>query len=162
MKKILLLLMAMFAFGLQNASAQDAPLKIVTNHPDFKIKIDRCAASGKTVVIDMIFSNQGADDVDDIAVITNFEGYQCEAYDNEGNVYSRSISAYVKGKTTQYGNTEYFSLIPDVPMKVRITIEDFSETAEKIARLRLRVDCNKWKIGRGKLVVIRNIPITRD
>ena len=30
MKKILLILMAMFALGLQNVSAQDAPLKIVT------------------------------------------------------------------------------------------------------------------------------------
>ena len=37
MKKILLILMAMFAFGIQNVSAQDAPLKIVTNHPDFKL-----------------------------------------------------------------------------------------------------------------------------
>ena len=162
MKKILLLLMAMFAFGLQNVNAQDAPLKIVTNHPDFKIKIERCAANGKTVVIDMLFSNQGTDDVDGVSVITNFEGYQCEAYDNEGNVYSRSISAYVKGFSDQYGNAKSFSLIPDVPMKVRITIDDFSETTEKIARLRLRVDSNKWKIGRGKLVEIRNIPISRD
>lgn len=162
MKKILLVLLAIFAFGTLKVSAQEAPLKIVTNHPDFKIKIERCAANGKTVVIDMIFSNQGTDDVDDISVITNFEGYQCEAYDNEGNVYSRSISAYVKGKSDQYGNAKYFSLIPDVPMKVRITIEECSETAERIARLRLRVDSNKWKIGRGKLVEIRNIPITRD
>ena len=162
MKKILLVLLAIFAFGTLKVSAQEAPLKIVTNHPDFKIKIERCAANGKTVVIDMLFSNQGTDDVDDISVITNFEGYQCEAYDNEGNVYSRSISAYVKGFSDQYGNAKSFSLIPDVPMKVRITIDDFSETTEKIARLRLRVDSNKWKIGRGKLVEIRNIPISRD
>ena len=30
MKKILLILMTMFAFGVQNVNAQDAPLKIVT------------------------------------------------------------------------------------------------------------------------------------
>ena len=34
MKKILLTLMAVYAFGLQNICAQDAPLKIVTNNPD--------------------------------------------------------------------------------------------------------------------------------
>ena len=28
----------MFAFGLQNVSAQDG-IKIITNHPDFKIKV---------------------------------------------------------------------------------------------------------------------------
>ena len=59
MKKILLTLMAIFAFGLQNVSAQDAPLKIVTNHPDFSIKVKRCAASGKTVVLDLILNNEG-------------------------------------------------------------------------------------------------------
>ena len=162
MNKILLTLMAIFAFGLQNVCAQDAPLKIVTNHPDFKIKIERCAASGKTVVIDMLFSNEGTDDADGVSVVTNFEGRQCEAYDSEGNVYRQSISAYAKGLSDQYGNVKNFSLIPDVPMKIRITIDEFSETAEKIARLRLRVDCRKWKIGSGKLVEIRNVPITRD
>ena len=49
MKKILLILMAMFAIGLQNVNAQDAPLKIVTNNPDFTIKVKRCAASEKTL-----------------------------------------------------------------------------------------------------------------
>ena len=40
MKKILLFLMVMFAFGIQNVSAQDG-IKIITNHPDFKIKVKR-------------------------------------------------------------------------------------------------------------------------
>ena len=63
MKKILLTLMAIFAFGLQNVCAQDAPLKIVTNNPDFTIKVKRCAASGKTVVLDLILNNVGTNDV---------------------------------------------------------------------------------------------------
>ena len=54
MKKFLFIMMAIFAFGLQNASAQDAPLKIITNHPDFDVKVKRCAASGKSVIIDMV------------------------------------------------------------------------------------------------------------
>ena len=58
-----MILMAIFALGLQNVSAQDAPLKIVTNHPDFKIKVKRCAASGKTVVLDLILNNEGTNDV---------------------------------------------------------------------------------------------------
>ena len=57
MKKILLILMAMLALGWQNVNAQDAPIKIVTGHPDFKIQIKRCAASGNTVIIDMILSH---------------------------------------------------------------------------------------------------------
>lgn len=154
-------MMAMFAFGLQDVNAQDAPLKIVTNHPDFKIKIERCAASGNTVVLDMLFTNQGPEDVD-VCVLTHYEGVNCEAYDNEGNSYSSSIYAYVKDKTNQYGNTYPFSLLSGIPMRVRMTIENFSETAESIARFRIRVDCNAWRLGKFKLVEIRNIPITRD
>lgn len=162
MRKFFLFLMAVFAFALQYSYAQDAPLKIVTNHPDFKIKIDRCAASGSTVVLDMLFINKGSEDIDEVSVKTHYEGHNSEAIDNEGNTYSGTIYAYVKDKTTQYGDTRGFSLLPDVPMKVRITIENFSETAESIARLKLRVDCNKWRIGKFKLVELRNIPITRD
>jgi hypothetical protein len=161
MKKIFLALMAIFVYGLQDVSAQDAPMKIVTNHPDFKIKIERCVASGNTVVLDMLFINQGVEDVD-VCVLTHLEGANCEAYDNEGNSYYDSIFAYVKDKTNQYGNTYPFSLLPEIPMKVRMTIENFSETAESIARFKIRVDCNKWKLGKLKLVELRNIPITRD
>lgn len=161
MKKNLLILMAIFAFGLQNVSAQDAPLKIVTNHPDFKIKVERCAASGNTLVLDLFFINQSVEDVD-LCVLTHYEGANCEAYDNQGNSYSSSIFAYVKNKTNQYGNTDIFSLLPEIPMRVRMTIENFSETAESIARFRIRVDCNKWRLGKFKLVELRNIPITRD
>ena len=81
MKKILLILMAMFAFGLQNVSAQDG-IKIITNHPDFKIKVKRCAASGKTVVIDLILTNEGTNDIEGVYVCGG--AWDCsEAYDDE-------------------------------------------------------------------------------
>ena len=88
MKKILLILMAMFAFGLQNVSAQDG-IKIITNHPDFKIKVKRCAASGKTVVIDLILTNEGTNDIEGVYVCGG--AWDCsEAYDDEGNIYKDS------------------------------------------------------------------------
>ena len=100
MKKILLILMAMFAFGIQNVCAQDAPLKIVTNHPDFKIKIKRCAASGKTVVLDLILMNEGVNDVEGVMAFGG-QGrwtWSCaEAYDDEGNIYqNESLSSDYK------------------------------------------------------------------
>jgi hypothetical protein len=68
MKKFLFAMMALLAITFQGLQAQ-APLKIVTNHPDFKINVKRCAASGKTVIIDLILTNEGATDVEKI------EGY---------------------------------------------------------------------------------------
>ena len=93
MKKILLTLMAIFAFGLQNVCAQDAPLKIVTNNPDFTIKVKRCAASGKTVVLDLILNNVGTNDVDVYRIAGGYYSSiigskeNSEAYDDEGNMY---------------------------------------------------------------------------
>lgn len=162
MNKYLFILLSVFLFGIPNVKAQDDPMKIVTNHPDFKIKVQRCAASGKTVVIDMQFINQGPTDVENVSVICWAYGYsQSEAYDNEGNIY-KEMSASVSGNSGANGNTPRFSILADVPMKVRLTIEGVSPSVESIARLKLCVNCEAWKLDSDKQVEIRNIPISRD
>lgn len=160
MKKILLILMAMFAFGSQNINAQDAPLKIVTNHPDFNIKVKRCAANGKTVVLDLILKNEGTSDVrvDNVGVY-----YYSEAYDDEGNIYQRG-DLYVKvANRAEYRYESGDFMIPTgVPMKLSIQINNVSASAESIARLSLCVNCPVWGLNNQKLVKFSNIPISRD
>lgn len=163
MKKILLfIMMAVFTLGVHVIKAQNLPVKVVTNHPDFKIKVTRCEASGSTVVIDMLFTNQGSKDVEDVQVLCWAMGYpQSVAYDNEGNIY-KEMSAKVSGEGDSNGNTPWFSILQDVPMKVSVTIEKVSETAERIVKLSLDVECETWGINSDKPVIIRNIPITRE
>ena len=110
MKKILLIMMAMFAFGIQNVCAQDA-IKIVTNHPDFKIKVKRCAASGKTVYIDLILNNTGYNDVEGLAAWGS-GGNASEAYDDEGNIYRDNS---IKVKVYAVGG-DFFQIHP-IPLK---------------------------------------------
>ena len=166
MKKILLLLMTMSAFGLQNVSAQDAPLKIVTGHPDFKIQIKRCAASGSTVVIDMVLSNVGAKDIDAITLYGSPAWNRGEVYDDEGNIYSegngKKISLQLTNVKEYFGWIGPFRILSDVPMRLSVRIEDFSTTAERIALLQLGVDCAQWGLENNKSITIRNIPISRD
>ena len=159
MKKILLILMAIFAFGLQNVSAQDAPLKIVTNHPDFSIKVKRCAASGKTVVLDLILNNEGTNDVKIDGVST----YYSEAYDNEGNIYQdANLRVKVANREEYKSNSGRFMIPTGVPMRLSLQINNVSTSAESIARLSLCVDCSVWGLSGNKLVKLSNIPITRD
>ena len=164
MKKILLILMAIFAFGLQNASAQDG-IKIITGHPDFKIQIKRCAASGKTVVIDMVLSNVGVKDIDEISLYGSPAWGRGEVYDDEGNIYAESNGKKISLQLTNF--KEYrgwigpFRLLADVPMRLSIRLDDFSTTAERIALLKLGVECQQWGLN-DKSITIRNIPITRD
>ena len=171
MKKIFLLLMAMFAFGLQNVNAQDAPLKIVTNHPDLAFKVKRCAASGKTIVIDLVATNTGSDDINEFRISPEF----CMAYDDEGNVYegySGAIGVKIANQKdwafpnpaldTRY--TIITKLLPGIPCKVSLMIKDFSIEATSIGLLQVGVKCPQLNLD-GRIeeqrVKIRNIPVAR-
>lgn len=170
MKKNLLILMAMFAFGLQNASAQDAPLKIVTNHPDLAIKVKRCAASGKTLVIDLIASNTGSDDVNEFFIHPAY----CVAYDDEGNIYDGNNCAigakianqqqYTYQRNAFADKTIKTKLLPGVPCKISLMLNNFSLEATSIALLQVGIMCRQLNLDGNKeeqRVKLRNIPVSR-
>lgn len=163
MKKILLILMAIFAFGLQNVCAQDAPLKIVTNHPDFSIKVKRCAASGKTVIIDLILNNNGTNDVENVTAGGGEYG-RAVAYDDEGNIYEVNAIKVKVANKPEYTKweTDKFNIPSGVPMKLSVQLEGVPQSAESIARLKLVLKCSVWGLNDDKPVKINNIPITRD
>ena len=161
MKKILLILMAMFAFGLQNVSAQDG-IKIITNHPDFKIKVKRCAASGKTVIVDLILNNTGVNDIENVEVKGG--GDTSEAYDDEGNIYQRNnfkVKVANRPDYDMYG-TGKFNIPAGVPIRLSISIEGVPLSAESIARLKILFLCSAWGLNWDKPVKISNITISRD
>lgn len=161
MKKLLFAMMALLAITFQGLQAQ-APLKIVTNHPDFKINVKRCAASGKTVIIDLILTNEGATDVEKIE---GYGGcYYSEAYDNDGNIYQRDAIKVRVANRQNYtcSGCGDFKIPVDVPMRFSICIENVPVSAESIARLSLCFECKKWGLNTNKLVKFSNIPISRD
>ena len=159
MKKIIIILLAIFAFGVKNVNAQDG-IKIVTNHPDFKIKVKRCAASGKTVIVDLILNNEGTNDVKVRDVLV---GCCSEAYDDEGNIYQNgNINGKVANFDRYLSTTGDFLILTGVPMKLSIQISNVSDSAESIARLSLYFDCPTWGLGNDKRVKITNIPILRQ
>ena len=162
MKKFIFTMMALLAITFQGLQAQ-APLKIVTNHPDFKINVKRCAASGKTVIIDLILTNEGATDVEEIEGFGGcWEG--TEAYDNDGNIYQENTVKVRVANRTNYdcSGCGKFKIPVDVPMRYSICLENVPVSTESIARLTLRFECKKWNLNREKLVKISNIPISRD
>ena len=132
----------------------------MTNHPDFKIKVKRCAASGKTVVLDLILNNEGTNDVKiDMVVVDAWS----EAYDNEGNIYQGNDLKVKVANKPDYNGRYYDFMIPTgVPMRLSIQINNVSTSAESIARFSLCIDCSAWGLNSQKLVKFSNIPITRD
>ena len=159
MKKVLFLLMAMIAFGFQSVSAQDG-IKIVTNHPDLKIKVKRCAASGKTVVVDLVFTNTSENDADMTICMGNGG---TTIHDDEGNEYSGGYDGPISVKIAnkQPGQwVEDFTLIAGVPTNVKWTITGIPNTVEEIARMQFTLVCKAWSLDNK--VTIRNIPISRN
>lgn len=137
------------------ANAQQRNMTIVTNHPDFSVKVKRCAASGKTVIIDFILENTGTNDVN---IDLGFYA-QGKAWDDQGNVYSLTYRfANQKGYSLEdRGN----ALIAGVPTKMSVKIEDVPIDAEYISKIIVDIKCDDWALER-KGVSIRNIPITRQ
>ena len=154
MKKISILMLLICSVLFATAQTQ-----IVTGHPDFKVKVTRCAASGKTVVLDMMFTNVSANDVEDWQI------WPCNkitvVYDSEGNIYGGNKLAI---KVSNYDYTNYgfndLKMISDVPMKVSLQIKGVPETVESLARVDINVVIPLFNVGSSP-VKIKNIPISR-
>ena len=134
---------------------REGAFKLVTNHPDFKIKVRRCEASGKTCVIDLIIENVGSSDVD---MYIN-DDYLI-AYDDEANEYNR-IGISVGNSNWIYG--EGRTLMAGVPMKARIQIEGVAESATMFRRLDWGIQrCDAWGLNQHKPIKFINLPISRE
>ena len=158
MKKVLLIMMTMFAFGLQSVSAQDKPIKIVTGHPDFNLKITRCVASGKNVVLDMVVTNLGENDVEQFKV--HGSGYATKVYDDQGNIYDTDINVKIANKQYTTGAIE-IKLVSGVPTKYSLMIGNVSPRAESLVLIEPDIWVPAWKTE-YTTVKIRNVPITRE
>ena len=135
-------------------SSQRSNVKIITNHPDFKVRIQRCEVSGRTCVIDLIMENVGYQDVK-LMYWTNGSS----VYDDEGNQYA-APRVLIGQADVYYG---YTSLLANVPVKARITIEGVAEFATMFRRIDIRLHCEQWGLGyNNKKLVLMNVPITRE
>lgn len=160
-KKLCLIVVLMVMCGI-SALGQTNGMKIVSVHPDLKIKIIRCEAVAKTAIIDFVFENVGNNDVGIRLSAQTFGSLASAAYDDEGDVYSGSRAFQVKlGKS---GMEEYYvdhTLPAGIPIKGQIKIEGLSESATLFRRIDLLIESGLWG-GDLKTIKITNVPISRE
>lgn len=159
MKKLFTLMAALCCMAVAFAQTP----QIVTGHPDFKVKVTRCEASGKNVVLDLVFTNISAQDVERWAIwVRNCCPYKSVVYDSEGNLYTGdNLSVKVSNGEYSYGS-DYLKMISDVPMKVSLMITGVPANVESLARVDLQVDVPIFNInGWEAPLKIKNIPIAR-
>lgn len=153
MKKLLVLFSALCCMAVAFAQTPT----IVTGHPDFKVKVTRCAASGKVVVLDLVFTNVSATDVESWSIRTDTEG--SVVYDSEGNLYNRhSLAVKVSNLNYNFYHGR-MKMLSDVPMKVSLQITGVPANVEALARVDISVDIPLFNIKSP--IKIKNIPIER-
>lgn len=157
-KRLFVCVAVIVAFGSASAFAQGG-FRIVTNHPDFKIKVKRCEVSGSTCVIDMLLQNMGSFDV--TVNVSGGWNNRSVAYDDEGNKYSGGRFKVQSGSSMSDTYTQ-MTLPSEVPVKLRIYIEGVPEAATEFTRIDLGVNCDAWHLGYGKEVRFSNMPISRE
>ena len=131
--------------------------KVVTNHPDFKIKVKRCMVSGKTCVIDLILENIGDQDVS-----VDDGWHSAIAYDDEANEYSDIAIALGDVNDLRSDCLPRFNLMAQVPVKARLQIEGVSPAATVFRRLDFTLNVDSWGLNRNKRIRFMNLPITRE
>lgn len=132
--------------------------RIVTGHPDFKIEIKRCAASGTNVVLDLVVTNVGGSDVKQFRV--HGGTYSTKLYDNLGNIYERDI--YVKIANKEYTDYQYeIRLVSGLATNFSILVKDVDQRATSFVLVEPDIYSTDWGITK-ETVKLRNIPITRE
>ena len=147
----------------------DNPIIVNTYHPDFNISVSRCVARGNTVILDLVFMNEGDSDVK----VQGFYPMGTSVVDSDGNIYQSTCSsreslyiklANMKGWTSCTFGIYNFELIPGVPTKASIKLEGVPFNVERLARVKLAIRCDDWGLesyDASNKAEIRNIPIYR-
>ena len=167
MKKILVILLAMFAFGIQIISAQDEPMTISCSSPDLGVKANRCVAAGKNVIIDLLLTNKGDKDIE------RYHATSAKVYDSEGNSYEGETYSTSKINIKVPGNDKYlkmgsidcvyatFDMPVDIPRKVSMSVENVDKAASSFLKFELNLGPYAGS-AETFIIEIRNIPITRN
>lgn len=157
MKKVLFLLMAIFAIGFQSVKAQDEPMSVSTGNPDIKVKVLRCEASGDNVYIDMTITNKTGEDFE---VFTVAKGNGCNTivYDDNGNEFDSEKIRIRYGKDNFEDGHIYKNLIADVPIKFSILVTKVPQSTEYFSVVKPFMENRDVPFK----IVIKNLPITRD
>lgn len=147
----------------ESSFAEEA-FRIITNHPDFKIKVLRCEASGSTCVIDMIFENIGSQDVNIKIYGGDWLNSTSVAYDDEANKYNGQNFLVA---IANHGLTYYYQEIDlpaGIPLKARVQIEGVKASVRMFRRIDLNIQCDSWGLDgyKGKTVKLFNVPISRE
>jgi len=152
MKKILLF--SIMAIMSVMVSAQ---IKVESPHPDLNIQVRRAVESSGTVVVDMVITNFGKEEPIKFCLGNLTESV---AYDDEGNEYK---SMLMGNPNRQLGLFQEITFPQDVPIKVRLQIDEVDAYATKFSIIKIVAESYKaMNLSKKKPIVIRNLEFVKN
>ena len=157
---LMLLMLSLVANAQIKTSRQYIPI-------DIDIKVKRCVVSGTQGYIDLVFTNNTGEFIKKVVVQSSEtcldKNNETIVYDDEGNVYKYTYGGGIYkitfgGESGQYDGA---NLPEDIPVKMRIELENISEYATEFTMLNIafrNISSHYYGVGS---VTFRNIPITR-
>ena len=140
--------------------------RIESPHPDLSVKISRCVEASGTVVVDMVMTNLGKDDIIRFGFTPLMGPF--EAYDDEGNVYKTTNTKISFGLVSLGLSDDGFVDITfpqDIALKVRLQVEKVDKNASKFSLIKMpvsSVSSNRPLALSDKLIQIRNLEFERQ
>ena len=157
---LMLLMLSLVANAQIKTSRQYIPIDIYS-------KVKSCVVSGSQGYIDLVFTNNTGEFIKKVVVQSSEtcldKNNETIVYDDEGNVYRYTYKGGIYniifgGESGQYNMV---NLPEDVPVKMRIELENVSEFATEFTMLNIafrNISSHYYGVGS---VTFRNIPITR-
>ncbi|EXZ04270.1 hypothetical protein [Bacteroides fragilis] len=146
MKKI-----SFFALFMLLSLGIEAQVKVVSPHPDIKVKFLRCIESGGTAVIEFTVNNLSNQDKE--FNLSSCCGYST-SYDDEGNLYEDANIQI----SDRIGPAISIVFPSNIPVKCKLHIEKISQYATEFSKATLGLLLR----GEYKSIEFFNIPIVRD
>lgn len=133
--------------------------QVVTGQPDFLINVTKVSRQGTRVVVEMLVENIG---MEDVILDHSVYGAGFAVYDELGNQYRKTQYSMGNdssmGKGLGAGNSRR-KLIAEVPMKMKIYIENVNPGAKCIRRLDWHFECKGWNRRVEQPVKFMNLDI---
>ena len=135
--------------------------KIITHHPDFRVKVLRCEVSEQTCVIDLQLINRSSEDV--YVRTGGVHWFEHTAYDDAGNHYEKERFRIAVGNLSEWIGYQKDLLIPAQGLlKARVQLEGVKSDATVFSVMKIGIDSDVWQLGRDKYLTFRNLPISRE
>lgn len=134
--------------------------KIITHHPDFRVKVLRCEVSEQTCVIDLQLINRSSEDVTIQTGVNSWLNHT--AYDDAGNHYNRNQFKIAVGNLSDWLFDKEFLIPAHGLLKARVQLEGVKSDATVFSVMKIGITSDAWQLGKDKYLTFRNLPILRE